>query len=84
MNLYLAKKQIKTIMFNLSSTTDSYGNCKPSPNSPCSSFPKHTQTDYLGHHPKIKKLQKWTFANWFLNREKIHSQYYNEVKLTTI
>ena len=36
----------------------------------------HTHTD---HQPQIKKLQKGTFAHWFVNREKIHSEVYNEV-----
>ena len=66
-------------MFNLSSTKDSFGNCKPLPNSHCNFFPKHTHTDYLSHHLKIKKLPKGIFAHWFLNREKIHSENYNEV-----
>ena len=65
-------------MFNLSSTTDSFENGKPTENSPCNSLPNHTNTDHLGHHPQIKKLQKGTFAHWFLNREKIHSEVYNE------
>ena len=63
-------------MFKLSSTTNSFGNCKFSPNSPCNSFSKHT--DHLGHHSHIKKLLKGTFAHWFLNREKINSEVYNE------
>ena len=65
-------------MFNLSSTTDSFRNCKPSPNSPCKSFPNiNTQTISVIH--KLKKLQKGIFAHWFLNREKINSEVYNEV-----
>ena len=66
-------------MLNLSSTTDSLGNCKPTENSPCNSLPNHTNTDHLGHHLQFKKLQKKTFAHWFLNRGKIHSEIYNEV-----
>ena len=66
-------------MFNLSSTTDGLGNCKPTENSPCNSLPNQTHTDHLGHHPQIKKLQKGTFAHWFLNGEKTHSEVYNEV-----
>ena len=68
------------MMVNPSSTTDSFGYCKPSPNSPFNSFPKHTHTEHLGHHQQIKKLQKGTFAHWFLNREKLHSEFYNEVR----
>ena len=77
--LLFGQKPNKPIMFNLSCTTDSFGNCKPTDTSPCSSLPKHTHTDHLGHHPQIKKLQKVTLAYWFLNREKIHSEIYNEV-----
>ena len=72
--LVFGQKPKKPIMFNLSSTTDSLGNCKPTKNSPCNSLPSHTHTDHLGHHPQIKKLQKGTIAHWFLNREKIHSE----------
>ena len=69
----------KTIMFNLSWTTDSFGNFKPTDSSPCLSLQQHKHTDHIGHHSQIKKLQKGTFAHWFLNREKIHSEVYNEV-----
>ena len=78
--LVFGRKPKKTIMFYLSSTADSFGNCKPSLNSPCNYSPKHAHTDHLGHHPQIKKLQKGTFAHWFLNQEKIQSEVYNEVQ----
>ena len=77
--LVFGQQPKKPIMFNLSSTTDSLGNCKPTEDSPCNSLPNHTHTDHLGHHPQIKKLQRRTFKHWFLNREKIHSEIYNEV-----
>ena len=77
--LVFGQKPRKTIMFNLSSTTDSLGNCNPTEKSPCIALPNHTHADYLGHYPQIKKLQKGTFAHWFLNREKIHSDVYNAV-----
>ena len=66
-------------MFNLSSTADSVGHCKPTENSPCPSLPNLTHTNYIGHHPTIRKLQKGTFAHWFPNREKTHSEVFNEV-----
>ena len=72
-------KPKKPIMFNLSSTTDSFRNPKPSELSPCSFFPQHKHTDHLGCQPQIKKLQTGTFAHWFLNREQIHSEVYKEV-----
>ena len=77
--LVFSQKPKKPIMINLSSTRDSLGNCKPTENSPSKSLPNHTHADQLGHHPQNKNLQKGTFAHWFLNREKIHSEVYNEV-----
>ena len=76
--LVFGQKPKRPIMFNLSSTEDSIGICKPSLNSPCTSWPTHTHTDHLGYYPPIKKLQKGTFAHWFLSREKIHSEVYYE------
>ena len=78
--LVFGQKPKKPIKFNLFSITNSFGNCTSSPNSPCNSFPKHAHTDLLGHHPQINKSQKRTFAHWVLNREKIHSEVYNEVR----
>ena len=43
--LVFGQKPKKPIMFNLSSTTDSLGNCKPTENSLCDSSPNHTHTD---------------------------------------
>ena len=77
--LVFGQKPKKPIMFKLSSTTDSLGNCKPTENLPYNSLPNHTHTDQLGHHPQIKKLQKGMFAHCFLNREKTHSEVYYEV-----
>ena len=77
--LVFGQKPKRPIMFTLSFITNSFGNCKPSPNSPCNSFPKHTHTGHLCHHPQIKKLQKGTIAHWSLKREKIQSEVYNEV-----
>ena len=77
--LVFGQKPKRPIMFNLSSTTDSFGNCKFPLNSPSKSLAKRTHTDHLGHQPQTKKLQKGTFAYWFLNREKIHSEVYEEI-----
>ena len=77
--LVFGQKPKKPIMFNLSFTTDSLGNCNTTENLHCNSLPNHTHTDHLDHHPQIEKLQKGTFAHWFLSREKIHSEIYNEV-----
>ena len=77
--LVFGQKPMKPVMFNLSSTSDSFGNCKPTESSPCIFLSDHTHTDLLGHYPQMKKEQKGTFAHWFLNREKIHSEVYNGV-----
>ena len=49
--LLFGQKPKKHIMFDLSSTTDIFANCKPSPSLPCTSLPKHSHTDHLGHYP---------------------------------
>ena len=77
--LVLGQKPKEPILFDISFTADSLGNCQATKNSPCISVPNHTHTDHLGHHPQIKRLQKGTFAHWFLNRKKIHSEIFNEV-----
>ena len=77
--LVFRQKPKRPIRFILSFTTDSFGNCKPSSSAPRIFSPKHSHTDHLGHHPQIKKNTEKTFAHWFLNREKIHSEVYNEV-----
>ena len=51
--LLFGQKPKKPIVFNLSCTTDSFGNCKPTDSSPCFPLPKHTHTDHLGNHPQI-------------------------------
>ena len=75
--LVFGHKPKRPIIVNLFPTTDSFGNFKPSLNSPCNSLPKHIHTDHLVHYPRIKKLQKGIFAHWFLNRKKIHSEVHN-------
>ena len=54
--LVFGQKPKKPIMFNLSCTTDNFGNCKPTDNSPRLFLAMHTHTDHLGHHPQIMKL----------------------------
>ena len=54
--LVFSQKPKKPIMFNLSSTADSFGNCKASPNSASNSFPKYTHADQLDHQSQIKKI----------------------------
>ena len=62
-DLVFGQKPKKTILFHLSSTTDSLGKCKPTENSPCKSSLNHTHTDNLVHHTQFKKLQKGTFVH---------------------
>ena len=71
--VFSQSKTKKPIMVNRSSTTDSLGNCKPTQKSPCNSLPNHTHDDQLGHQPQMKKLQKETFAQNYLNQNK-HSR----------
>ena len=51
--LVFGQKPKKPIMFNLSSTTDSLGDCKPTANATCNLFPNHKHTDHLGHQQQI-------------------------------
>ena len=79
--LVFGQKPKRPIFFKLTSTTVGLRNCKPTENLPCNSLPNQTHTNHLGHHPQIKKLQKGTFAHWFLNREKTHSEILNELHI---
>ena len=52
------QKPKKPTMLKLSSTTDGL-NCKPLPNSPCNSFPKHTHTLIISVITnKLKKIRE--------------------------
>ena len=56
--LVFGQKPKRPIMFNLSSNTKSFENCRPSLDSTCNSLPRHTHTDHLGHHSQIKKIKE--------------------------
>ena len=62
-------KAKKPILFHLSPTTDSFGNCNPTHESSCHCFPKHTHTLHIGLIQIFKRYRKELEWN-FLNREK--------------
>ena len=52
------------------------GNCKPTETRACNTQSTHTEKQFS--HPKIAKLQKGTFAKWFVDKKK----HYNEAHHT--
>ena len=48
----------------------------PTETSACNTQPAHTHLEKQFDHPKIAKLQKGTFAKWFLEKEKHHNDTY--------
>ena len=63
----------------LGTTTDEMGNCNPSDTSACNKQPTHTHLEKQFNHPKIAKLQKGTFAKWFLDKEKHYNDTYQRI-----
>ena len=55
------------------------GNCNPSDKSACNTQPTHTHLENHFSHPKIAKLQKGTFAKWFLDKEKHYNDTYQKI-----
>ena len=51
-------------------STDEMRNCNPTEKSACNTQPAHTHLEKKFNHPKIAKLQKGTFAKWFLDKER--------------
>ena len=72
------QKPRKPTKKKLGTITDEIGNCKPTETSVCKTQPKHTLLEKQFNHSKIAKLQKGTFAKWFLDKEK----HYNEAHHT--
>ena len=64
------QKPRKPTKIKLGSTTDKMGNCNPTEKSACNTQPAHTHLEKQFSHPKIAKLQKGTFAKWFLDKER--------------
>ena len=61
----------KPTQVKLGTTTDELGNCNPSDKSICKTQPTHTHLEQQFNHPKLAKLQKGTFAKWFLDKKTI-------------
>ena len=76
------QKPRKPTKKNLGTTTDEMGNCKTTETSACNTQPTHTHLEKQFSHPKIAKLQKGTFAKWFLNKEKHYNETYKTIKKT--
>ena len=60
-------------------TTDELGNWNPSDKSICKTQPTHTQLEQHFNHLKLAKLQKGTFAKWFLDKEKQFNETYQTI-----
>ena len=69
----------KLTQVKLGTTTDELGNRNPSDQSICKTQPTHTQVEQQFNHPKLAKLQKGTFANWFLDKEKQFNETYQTI-----
>ena len=55
------------------------GNCNPTRTSKCNTQPTHTHLEKQFSHPNIAKLQKGTFAKWFLDKEKHYNETYETI-----
>ena len=55
------------------------GNCNPTKKSACNTQPAHTHLEKQFRNPKIAKLQKGTFAKWFLDKEKHYNDTYRTI-----
>ena len=54
-------------------------NCKPTETNACNTRPTHTHLEKQFSRPKIAKLQKGTFAKWFLDKEKLYNETYKTI-----
>ena len=73
------QKPRKHTKIKLGSTTDEMGNCNPTEKNACNVQPAHTHLEKQFSHPKIAKLQKGTFAKWFLDKEKHYNDTYQTI-----
>ena len=73
------QKPRKPTKIKLGTTTDEMGNCNPTETSACNTQPTHTHLEKQFSHPKIAKLQKETFAKWFLDNEKHYNETYKTI-----
>ena len=74
-----SQKPRKPTKIKLGTTTDEMGNCNPSDKSACNTQPTHTHLGNHFSHPKIAKLQKGTFAKWFLDKEEHYNNTYQKI-----
>ena len=72
------QKPRKPTKIKLGTTAYEMRNCNPTETSACNTQPTHTFLEKQLSHPKIAKLQKGTFAKWFLDKEK----HYNDTNRT--
>ena len=75
------QKPRKPTKTKLGTTTDEMGNWSPTETSACKTQPTHTHLAKQFSHPKIAKLQKRTFAKWFLDKEKHYNDTYQTKKI---
>ena len=73
------QKPRKPAKIKLGSTTDEMGNFSPTEKSACNTQPAHTHLEKQFSHPKIAKLQKGTFANWLLDKERHYNDIYQSI-----
>ena len=73
------QKPRKPTKIKLGTTMDEMGNCNPSDKSAFNTQPTHTHLENHFSHPKIAKLQKGTFAKWFLDKEKRYNDTYQKI-----
>ena len=73
------QKPRKPTKIKLGSPTDEMGNCNPSEKSACNTQPAHTHLEKQFSHPKLAKLQKGTFAKWFLDKERHQNDTYQSI-----
>ena len=63
----------------MGTTTDELGKCNTSDQSICETQPTHTHLEEQFNHPKLAKLQKGSFAKWFLDKEKQFNETYQTI-----
>ena len=82
MKLCSTKSQENQTKIKLGSTTDEMGNFNPTEKSACDTQLAHTHLEKQFNHPKIAKLQKRTFAKWFLDKERHYNDTYQLITKT--
>ena len=73
------QKPRKPKKIKLGSTTDEMGKCNPTEKSACNTQPAPTHLEKQFNHTKIAKLQKGTFAKWFLDKEINYNDTYQSI-----